>query len=57
MNGDILVDIDGQEVRNIKEYMKILQEHNPGDVISIEVMRKGKDGYKKIVYSVIVGNG
>ncbi|MCI8669736.1 MAG: serine protease [Lachnospiraceae bacterium] len=57
MNGDILVEIEGGGVKNIKEYMKILQEHSPGDVISIEVMRKGKDGYKEIVYSVIVGNG
>lgn len=57
MNGDILVKIEGEGVRNIKEYVKILQGHSPGDVISIEVMRKGKDGYKEIVYSVIVGNG
>ena len=49
--------VEGGGVKNIKEYMKILQEHSPGDVISIEVMRKGKDGYKEIVYSVIVGNG
>ena len=57
MNGDILVEIEGEGVKNINEYMKILQEHSPGDVLSIEVMRKGKDGYKGIIYSVIVGNG
>lgn len=57
MNGDILVEIEEDKVTNIKEYMKILQNHEPGDVVSIGVMRKGKDGYKEIIYSVIIGKG
>ncbi len=56
MNGDILVGIERQDITDICSYMEILQKYEPEDVIHVEVMRKGKDGYKEIIYSVIVGN-
>lgn len=54
MNGDILVEIEESSVTNIQSYIDILQMHEEGSTIHISVMRKGKDGYQKIVYNVLV---
>lgn len=35
--GDIITNIDGQKVKSVDEYMTILAEHTPGDVIEISI--------------------
>lgn len=42
LKGDVIVAMDGKPVNDIYEYMHRLNEFNPGQRISIEVMREGK---------------
>ncbi len=52
MNGDILTEINGTKVSDFKTFTSILQKCQVGDEVIIKVMRKGKDGYKEIRYTV-----
>lgn len=40
--GDVIVALDGKTVGDIYEYMKRLKELEPGDNITVDVMREGK---------------
>ncbi len=55
MNGDIVVSVAGRPVLNFDEYQEVLANCRAGQEIRVNVMRKGKDGYKKISYEVVVG--
>lgn len=52
MNGDILTEFNGTKVSDFKTFTSILQKCQVGDEVTIKVMRKGKDGYKEIRYTV-----
>lgn len=54
VGGDILVSINNKEIHNFRDYNEVLYNCNIGQEISITVMRKGKEGYKKIEYKVMV---
>lgn len=54
MNGDVLVAIDDRKILNFDDYIKSLHENEVGQEIIVTVMRKGKDGYKQIKYTVKV---
>lgn len=54
VGGDVLVMINNQEIHNFEDYGRILYNCDVGQEISIVVMRKGKEGYKKIEYKVMV---
>ncbi len=41
--GDVIVKMDGVDVRNIYDFMGVLGGHKPGDVITVVVMRKGAE--------------
>lgn len=55
MNGDIIVKIDDKSVLNFEKFTSLLQKYQVDDEVIIEVMRKGKDGYKEIKYTVKIG--
>ena len=55
MNGDVLVSVAGREVYTFDEYLSVLNECQSKQSVKLEVMRKGRDGYKKIGYEVSVG--
>ena len=55
MNGDIIVSVAGRSVLNFREYMEALGNCRAGQQVNVSVMRKGKDGFKKINYEVVVG--
>ncbi len=40
--GDIIVKVNSQQVKNLRDYSDILKSHSPGDVVSIEVKRNNK---------------
>jgi S1-C subfamily serine protease len=40
--GDIIIAIDGQKVNNNDELFKILDKHQVGETVSVEVMRNGR---------------
>jgi aminopeptidase N len=37
--GDVIVKVNSDQVKNLRDYSDILKSHNPGDVITIEVRR------------------
>ena len=49
--GDIIVSIDGKEVKTLKEYSDTLKTYKPGDKIVVAVVRSGK----KIMLPVVLG--
>ena len=55
MNGDIIVAIGGTKIEQFADYNKALINLSKGEIVKINVMRKGKDGYKQIEYSVETG--
>lgn len=40
--GDVLVAFDGKPIADVYAYTYALRDHNPGDVVSIEVLRAGR---------------
>ncbi len=40
--GDVIIAINGKEVKNIRDYMFRLGELNPGDTVGVQVLRSGE---------------
>ena len=53
--GDILTTIAGKEIKDMKQYMKVMSEHSQGEDVEIVIKRKGRDSYKDIVFRVVLG--
>jgi len=51
-SGDILVDISGQKVRSVEEMHDLLLNFSSEQMITIKVMRRGKEELKEISYEV-----
>ena len=52
--GDIIIAIDNKQVKNADEMLDILDKHNPGDKIKVEVLRGNELSSVKL--DVILGN-
>lgn len=50
--GDVIVDISGQEVKSLSEMQELLLNFSEDQVITVKVMRQGKEGMKEIMCSV-----
>ncbi len=48
--GDVIIKLTGKEVRDVKEYMKILSEINKGDLCEVEILREGKNKVLKVQF-------
>lgn len=55
MNGDVITEVEGQTVKNMNEYTRMVEKCRPNEVIKLTVMRMGAEGYAKIVFDVTVG--
>ena len=55
VNGDVVVSINNSDIRNFLDYNRALSGCKVGDEVSVVVMRKGKEGYKRIEYKIVVG--
>ncbi len=53
--GDIITKIAGDDTLTMKDYMKVLNSNNSSDTVEITVKRKGRESYKEIVFSVVLG--
>ncbi|MCB9868175.1 MAG: trypsin-like peptidase domain-containing protein [Phycisphaerales bacterium] len=47
--GDIIVELDGKSVKTIDDLLSALEQHQPGDTVSIKVARGGETVEEKIV--------
>lgn len=54
-NGDILVKLGTEEVRDMKDVQNVLLNLSPNQLVTAVVMRPGKDGYKELTYQVTLG--
>ena len=54
-NGDILVKLGTEEVKNMKDVQNVLLNLSPNQLVTAVVMRPGKDGYKELTYQVTLG--
>lgn len=54
---DILVSIDGKEIRTMKEYVEELQKHAPETTVTIGLKRGTLDGYVDLEVPVTLGKG
>ncbi len=53
-SGDVLVDFGGVEVRNMRVFRNLLENHHSGDTVHIKVMRMGREGYIEIEFDVTI---
>jgi Trypsin-like serine proteases, typically periplasmic, contain C-terminal PDZ domain len=54
LSGDIIVEINGMEIKSQTDYRNFITSHYPGDEIVITVARKGMGSYVEIVYEDVV---
>jgi serine protease Do len=54
-SGDVITKVDGEEVATDLAFSNALLEHSAGDVMKIEVKRKGAADYSAIEYEVTLG--
>ncbi|MBU9736115.1 S1C family serine protease [Diplocloster agilis] len=54
-NGDILVKLGTEEVKDMKDVQNVLLNLSPNQLVTAVVMRPGKDGYKELTYQVTLG--
>lgn len=52
---DVISEIDGQRISNVKEYAEILKLHKQNDILNVTVKRKSIEGYVTMELRVIVG--
>ncbi|MCQ2512283.1 MAG: trypsin-like peptidase domain-containing protein [Lachnospiraceae bacterium] len=50
--GDIIVAIDDTETTTMDALKSVLAKHNPGDVVTVTIMREGFSGYEEIQLDV-----
>ena len=55
VNGDVVISINNKEVKNFSDYSEELKKCSNGQQVMVAVMRKGKEGYKRIEYQITVG--
>jgi serine protease Do len=41
LSGDIITRLGGSEINNVKDVIKVMDAHNVGDVVDIELIREG----------------
>ena len=42
LSGDILTRFGGSEINNVKDVIKVMNAHNVGDVVDMELIREGQ---------------
>lgn len=52
---DVITGINGQEIKKIYDYEEFIKQHKEGDILTVEVSRKGPEGYAFVQIEVTVG--
>ncbi|MDR1547201.1 MAG: S1C family serine protease [Hungatella sp.] len=53
--GDIIRTMGDETIVTMKDFQAVLEDSNPGDVITVSVSRNGREEYKEIQYQVTIG--
>lgn len=54
-NGDIIINLNGNQIDTMKDYQNELIKLQPGQVVEIKVKRQGADEYTQISFSLALG--
>lgn len=54
-SGDVIVEMGGQEIKNVQNYRNVLSELSPGSETEIVIKRQGADGYTRMTVTAAVG--
>ncbi len=55
LNGDIIVGMSDMDNMSMKSLRNFLEASSPGDVVTVKVMREGKEGYNEMDFEVVLG--
>ena len=55
LQGDVIVEVDGQPVENFKGYTRALLDAVPGQSVEVIVMRQSQDEYKEMKFTITLG--
>lgn len=53
--GDVIIQVEEQNVETLRAYHEVLVQHSAGDTINIKVMRMGTEGYVERDFQVTLG--
>ena len=53
--GDVITDVDNKQIKDMSEFMKVINSKKVGDSIGLKVQRKGRENYKEIVFTITLG--
>jgi serine protease Do len=56
LQGDIIIEMEGQTVVNFEDLQKILEYYGPGETVTLNVMREINDKYVEVEISITLGN-
>lgn len=51
-SGDVIVSLDGKEIKSFKDYTEAVRQTRPGEVVEMVVMRQGQQAYRKVELEV-----
>lgn len=54
-NGDVIVKIDGEKIKDMEDYEKILRQHVPEDSLTLTVKRQNGNDYSEIECQAVLG--
>ena len=49
--GDVIISVDGREIRNHDDLLNALEEHKPGDTVTVKTNRRGTAKSFQVVLS------
>ena len=55
LNGDIITKISGKDIDSVKTFSDVVNSLEKGNVAQVNVQRYGKNEYKNLTFSVIIG--
>lgn len=55
LNGDIITEVSGKEIDSVKTFSNVINSMDKGNVARVNVERYGKNEYKNLTFSVIIG--
>ena len=53
--GDVITGLDDKSVSNFSVYSNILMQMEPGQIVTVTVMRQSQDEYKEMEFSIELG--
>lgn len=53
-NGDVIVEINGEKIKSVRNYQQKLKSCRPGETIKVKAMRQGTEAYIEVAFDVTI---